>query len=132
MRSLSQVPGDGVRAGGARVLVVEDEPIVGMDIEAILSEAGLEVVGPVSSVSEALELISSAPIECALIDFVLTDGNALDVVARLTDSSIPFAFVTGVSRDGIPAAYGDIPTVGKPFAAAELVSCVRNICSRAA
>lgn len=112
-------------------MVVEDEPIVGMDIEAILSEAGLQVVGPVSSATEALELISSGPVECALIDYVLTDGNALDVVAKLTDSSIPFAFVTGLSRDGIPAAYGNVPTVGKPFAAAELLSCVRTMCKAA-
>lgn len=124
-RSCSELPPKGVR-----VLVVEDEPIVGMDIEAILSEAGLQVVGPVASAIEALELIRPGQVECALIDFVLTDGDASAVVAKLTDNSIPFAFVTGLSREGIPPAYGDVPTVSKPFAAAELLSCVRTICGR--
>lgn len=111
-------------------MVVEDEPIVGMDIEAILSEAGLQVVGPVTSALEALELIGSGQLDCALIDFVLTDGDASDVIAKLTGNSIPFAFVTGLSRDGIPPAYGDIPTVSKPFAASELLNCVSIMCKR--
>lgn len=111
-------------------MVVEDEPIVGMDIEAILSEDGLQVVGPVASAVEALELIGAGQVDCALIDFVLTDGDASDVVAKLADRSIPFAFVTGLSRDGIPPVYGDIPTVSKPFATAELLSCVRTMCDR--
>lgn len=112
----------------ARILVVEDEPIVGMDIEAILSEAGLHVVGPVASSSEALEMLGAEKVDCALIDFVLADGDAGDVIAKLTDRSVPFAFVTGMSRDAIPGAYCKIPTVGKPFSAAELLNCVRAMC----
>jgi len=112
------------------VLVVEDEPIVGMDIEAILSEAGLEVIGPATSAGEALELIGSGQVQCALIDYVLTDGDASEVAAKLAENGIPFAFVTGLSRDGIPPAYSDTPTVSKPFAAAELLSCVQRMCGR--
>lgn len=112
----------------ARILVVEDEPIVGMDIEAILSDAGLHVVGPVASSTEALGLIHSAKVDCALIDFVLADGDAGEVIAKLTTDSVPFAFVTGLSHDAIPEAYCNIPTVGKPFSAAELLNCVRTLC----
>lgn len=112
----------------ARILVVEDEPIVGMDIEAILSDAGLHVVGPVASSTEALGLIHPGEVDCALIDFVLSDGDAGEVIAKLKNHSMPFAFVTGMSHDAIPEAYGNIPTVGKPFSAAELLNCVRTIC----
>lgn len=111
----------------ARVLVVEDEPIVGMDIEAILSDAGLHVVGPVASSSEALRLIHPGKVDCALIDFVLADGDAGAVIAELTNNCVPFAFVTGMSQDAIPEAYSNIPTVGKPFSAAELLNCVRGM-----
>ncbi len=112
----------------ARILVVEDEPIVGMDIEAILSDAGLHVVGPVASSAEALGLIHPAKVDCALIDFVLADGDAGEVIAKLTNHSVPFAFVTGMSHDAIPEAYCNIPTVGKPFSASELLKCVRTMC----
>ena len=49
----------------ARVLVVEDEPIVGMDIESILAAVGFQVIGPAASVSEALELIGTQDVDCA-------------------------------------------------------------------
>lgn len=129
MRSLGPASGsDDLVQLRARILVVEDEPIVGMDIEAILSEAGLHVVGPVASSSEALELIRTAEVDCALIDFVLADGDAGEVIAKLTNHSVPFAFVTGMSHDAIPDAYCKIPTVGKPFSASDLLSCVRTMC----
>ena len=128
MRNLSLTSGS--EACSRRVLVVEDEPIVGMDIEAILSEAGLQVIGPATSAEEALELIRWDEVDCALIDFVLTDGDASTILAKLSEKNIPFAFVTGLSADGIPSAYSEIPTINKPFAAAELVNCVHLMCGR--
>src|SRR5690606_30966561 len=86
------------------------------------------VVGPVASSTEALGLIHSAKVDCALIDFVLADGDAGEVIAQLTTDSVPFAFVTGLSHAAIPEAYCNIPTVGKPFSAAELLNCVRTMC----
>lgn len=112
----------------ARVLVVEDEPIVGMDIESILAAVGFQVIGPAASAAEALELIHAESVDCALIDYLLTDGDAHDVVARLTDLAVPFAFVTGLSRDALPEAYCDVPTVGKPFVASDLLTCVHTMC----
>ena len=109
-----------------RLLVVEDELLVALDIESILSEAGMVVIGPASSAGEALELIASGGADAALIDANL-GGEPITAVARaLSERGIPFAYVTGYGRESLPAAH-PAPIVTKPFDAAQLLAAVRQL-----
>jgi CheY-like chemotaxis protein len=86
-------------------LVVEDELLVALDIESILSEAGMDVVGPASSAGEALKLIADSPPDAALLDANLS-GEPIDAVAQaLSERGIPFAYVTGYGRESLPPAH---------------------------
>ena len=113
---------------GQRLLVVEDELLVALDIESILSDAGMDVLGPASSAGEALKLISDSPPDAALLDANLS-GEPIDAVAQvLSDRRIPFAYVTGYGRESLPPAH-PAPIVPKPFDAEQLLAAARRLLS---
>jgi len=75
--------------------VVEDEPLVALDLSAGLQEAGAEVAASTGSASEALNLIDSQPLDAALLDGNLNGRPVDDIAAALTRRKVPYAFVTG-------------------------------------
>ncbi len=81
-----------------RVLVVEDSALIAMDLEAILAAAGHTVIGPATSVAEALPLAAGDHVDVALLDVDL-DGELVTPVAEtLRARGIPFAFSTGFEQ----------------------------------
>jgi CheY-like chemotaxis protein len=115
---------------GQRLLVVEDELLVALDIESILSDAGMDVVGPASSAAEALKLITDSPPDAALLDANLS-GEPIDAVAQaLGERRIPFAYVTGYGRESLPPAH-PAPIVPKPFDAELLLAAARRLLAAA-
>jgi len=111
---------------GQRLLVVEDELLVALDIESILSEGGLDVIGPASSAAEALKLIADTPPDAALLDANLS-GEPIDTVAQaLSERGIPFAYVTGYGRESLPPAH-PASIVPKPFDAEQLLAAARQL-----
>ena len=112
---------------GQRILIVEDEPLIAMDLAASLAEAGFEVVGPAGRIDEALRLIGRARFDGALMDANL-GGQAVDeLAAALTRRNIPFAFVTGYGRESLPTAFAAAPMLTKPVDTAALVKLARRL-----
>jgi DNA-binding NtrC family response regulator len=109
-----------------RLLVVEDELLVALDIESILTGAGMVVVGPASTAHEALELIASSTLDAALIDAKLGGEPVNDVAQALSERGIPFAYVTGYGRESLPPDY-PAPIVTKPFDADRLLAAARRL-----
>src|SRR5690606_7244993 len=112
---------------GKRILLVEDEAFIAMEIEAQLVAAGCEVIGPATTIDEAMHLVSSAAFEAALLDANLgghpVDGSA----AALTQKNIPFAFATGYGREGLPLSFREAPVLSQPFGPDELLSTLGRI-----
>lgn len=107
-----------------RVLVVEDEPLVAMDIEVCLSQAGFRVVGPAANVESAMELIEAGGFDVALMDANLA-GQRVDALAQeLQRRGVPFAFVSGYGRDGLPEGFKEMLLVSKPFTDRQLTDAV--------
>src|SRR5262249_47185537 len=98
-----------------RFLVVEDEPLIAMDICAVLSEAECDVVGPAANLGKAMELIAAGNFDAALLDANLGGHPVDELAAALTRRNIPFAFLTGYGREGLPQAFRHAPMIGKPF-----------------
>ena len=118
------------RIRGRRVLVVEDEPLVAMDLEASLEAAGCEVVGPAPSVARALALIAEAELDAAVIDANL-GGDPVDAVAdALVAHGVPFAFSTGYGREALPARHREKPVLTKPFPPSRLLAVIADLLSR--
>jgi CheY-like chemotaxis protein len=112
---------------GKRILVVEDEPLIAMDIGASLSDAGCEVVGPAPSIESAKALIAAADFDAALLDANLGGRPADELAAALTRLNIPFIFVTGYGREGLPEAFRQGPVISKPFMPEQAVAMLARL-----
>jgi len=116
---------------GRRVLVVEDEAVIGMLMEDGLINAGAEVVGPACSVDEALGLIEVAAADGGLSAAVLNiglDGEmVLPVADRLAALGVPFVFATGYPAWSNRGLHTTAPTLEKPFDGDTLADAVRNL-----
>src|SRR3954454_10981456 len=75
---------------GRRVLVVEDEYIVALDLEGMLRDLGCEVLGPVASVAQALALLGRERPDAVTLDLNLLDGLAVPVAELLAGMGVPF------------------------------------------
>lgn len=112
---------------GKRVLVVDDEPIVAMDIEAALTDNGVEVVGPAGSIESAQALIDAGGFQAALLDVNLGGRKVDELAAALTRLNIPFAFLTGYERKDLPQPFRQAPMLAKPFSRAEVIAMLGEL-----
>lgn len=103
-----------------RVLVVEDEMLVGMLVEDMLAEIGCAVAGVATGLDDALSLARDAEIDFAILDVNLDGRESYPVAEALRARGLPFAFATGYGRAGLDGAYADVPTLPKPFLHADL------------
>jgi DNA-binding response OmpR family regulator len=97
-----------------RVLILEDDPFIGLDLQGIVESEGHEVVGVHRSLAEARTRLSET-FEFALLDIDVLDGKSFDFAASLNDRKIPFAFVSGSNRNELPARFRDAHFVAKPY-----------------
>jgi CheY-like chemotaxis protein len=112
---------------GKRVLVVEDEAFLALEISAMLRDSGMTPIGPTACSGEALGMIETLSIDCALLDVNLRGESTEIIAAALAMRSIPFAFVTGYGRDNLPRGFHDAPLITKPFAEQKLIATVREL-----
>jgi two-component sensor histidine kinase/DNA-binding response OmpR family regulator len=110
------------RSSGARVLLVEDEALVGLMMRAALTDAGYQVTGPFSSVSEALIAIKSARPDCAVLDINLLDGPVYPLATALTDAGVPFVFATGYDVRSVDERFKHVTVLQKPADRASLLA----------
>jgi len=98
----------------ARILVVDDEPIIAMTMAEWLADLGHVVVGPASDLNEAMTLCEAA-LDAALLDVSLGAHTAEAVAARLAERSVPFAVVSGHDSASTPPAFARGLSLPKPF-----------------
>jgi PAS domain S-box-containing protein len=101
--------------GGARVLVVEDEALVAMMIQECLAEFGYQVVGPISTTTEAAAKARDGQFEAAVLDINLGDGAVYPIADMLAARGVPFVFVTGYEADSVDSRFREIPILQKPI-----------------
>jgi DNA-binding response OmpR family regulator len=111
---------------GSRVLIVEDEFFIALDIGQQLADAGFEVVGPAPSVAKALSLVSEKGCDVAILDINLGGGETSEPVARkLRESDMPFVVLSGYSTDNQLPWFGGAPVLSKPLRMDDLVAALR-------
>jgi two-component SAPR family response regulator len=111
-------------AGPLKVLVVEDESLVALDIETMLEEMGCTVVASVPRLVKALELASRLDLDLAVLDINLAGEVVYPLAFRLAERGIPFLFSTGYSTADLPPELRDRPILRKPVMLASLKRAV--------
>lgn len=99
---------------GKRILLAEDEVLVGMMVHEMLSDFGFNVVGPMSDLASALKAAETEAIDGAVLDVNLGGDLIYPVADMLIERGIPFVFVTGYDDDSIDERYVDVPILRKP------------------
>jgi CheY-like chemotaxis protein len=108
-----------------RILVVEDEMLVAMNIEDMLLDLGHEVAGIAGRLAPALALAEEAAFDLAMLDVNLAGEASFPVADVLRGRGIPFLFATGYGAAGIAEGYRSAPVLQKPFRTADLAEAIR-------
>ena len=110
---------------GRSILVVEDEPLIALDIAEALGNAGAAVL-TTDTLQHALAAVEQADIAGAIVDRALKDGDTNPVCERLNERGIPFLIYSGFSKTG-RGACARAPHLEKPATEAQLVTAMVNL-----
>jgi PAS domain S-box-containing protein len=110
-----------------RILLIEDEPLVSMDMESSLTAAGCEIIGPAGTLEDAKLLVEDANYDAALVDANLAGYPVDELATALTQKNCPFAFVTGYGREALPSGFREAVMLGKPFSQDQLLTVVEML-----
>jgi CheY-like chemotaxis protein len=112
-----------------RVLVVEDEGLLALMMLDQLGALGYAVVGPASTLSEALHMATTASVDAALLDLNLHGVFAGEVAEILAQRHIPFLFITGYDRPP-PGFFANVGFLNKPFRVSDLQHAVESMLAK--
>src|SRR5438128_2079933 len=112
-----------------RVLVAEDDYLVGMSIAEELTSLGALVIGPVATADEAMAAVMTAEPDLAVLDIKLRDELVFPIADVLTERGIPYVFQTGY--DAVPVRYAPVPRWIKPFQPSALCLALGSLASTA-
>ena len=104
---------------GATILILEDEPIIGLALEDMLERQGAHVLFA-SGIEEASELIATEQIDSAILDVNVHGLQSYPVASMLAERAVPYIFATGYGDRSHPTEFDGIPTISKPYSAEEI------------
>ena len=116
---------------GLRVLVVEDELAIAMMVEMALQDQQCTIVGPYSSLEEALSAARTETMDVALLDINLAGEMVFPAAEVLVERGVPFLLLSGYGDTRLPPDRQDWPVCGKPFKLDELLSRLARVASKA-
>jgi len=111
-----------------RILILEDDPSIALDLQAILEEEGYEIVDVIGSLAEAHRSLDGS-FDCALLDIDVIGGKSFGVAETLRERHIPFAFVSASRPSEVPQSLRDAAFIAKPFEERALLRSVETIAS---
>lgn len=115
---------------GLRVLLVEDEFLVALDLEQTLRDAGCAIEGPIGDLASALRAVEEGSFDLALLDVNLGGQPVTAVADALAKRSVPMVFCTGYQAARLPERYPGVATLMKPFQGADVVAALRRAAGR--
>lgn len=98
-----------------RVLIVEDEPLVLIELEYTLTDLGYSVVKKAQDLATGLLLAQVPDVDVALLDVNLAGNTSAPIADLLQEKGVPFVLVSGYSEQGIPERLRNNPRITKPF-----------------
>ncbi|HXW70348.1 MAG TPA: response regulator [Methylocella sp.] len=112
----------------ARLLIVDDEPLVAELLLTWLADLECEVAGPADGVESALRLLSEGQaVDGAILDVTLADGDSYPIADALRSRGIPFAFATGHDHAEFAERFDGVLTLPKPFSFEDVQKTVAHL-----
>ncbi len=104
-----------VALAGCRVLVVEDEVLIGMVLEDILDMLGCTLAGMAATMDEAWALAKDSEFDVAILDVNVGADPVFPLADAILERGIPIIFATGSLPDSLPERFGACPVLEKPY-----------------
>ena len=109
---------------GRVILVIEDEPLIAIDVAQAFEDAGATVV-VTRTLAAALVAVDDNAISAAIVDHALGDGDSSEICQRLNERSVPFVTYSGFAH--LDGACADATHVNKPASPSVLVATVTGL-----
>ena len=119
-------PAGGISLIGVSVLIVEDEPLIALDLHAALSAAGAGIIAATDT-DEALRLIRRNDVSAAVLDVSLGERDCTAVCQALLHHRVPFLFHTGHANARMLQAWPEAPVLLKPVSHRDIVAAVADL-----
>ncbi len=114
---------------GSRILVAEDDAILAFDTVSLLQDAGAEVLGPATTLTDTVAIAKSALLSCALLDVNLRDEVVFPAAQLLKERSVGIIFQTGCSEpERLRQEWPDATVLTKPVPSSLLIRTVCDAC----
>ena len=111
-----------------RCMIVEDQALIGMSLEAFLEDAGFEVAGVFMSNAQALQWLEDDLPDVAVLDVMIKDGTSVAVARVLKKLGVPFAVYSGLPpKAECPIELQDVPWLEKPVSRETLVDGIGQL-----
>ena len=114
----------------ARILLVEDDPLVGLEFQTALTDAGVEAIGPMPDLHHSLTAImgEGCRFDAAILDVNLRGESTLPLAQLLSERGVPYMFVSGYDLDAaLPVELRRAPKLQKPVTGTQLLAAVRTL-----
>jgi len=109
-------------------MIVEDQALIGMSLEAFLEDAGFEVAGTFMSNAQAMQWLESDVPDVAILDIMLRDGTSLEIARALKARGVPFAVYSGLApKADCPLELKNVPWLEKPVSRETLLDVVGQL-----
>jgi CheY-like chemotaxis protein len=125
-----QGPSDAVSLDGVRVLVVEDDALLALDLDATLASRGCAVVGPFGTAAGAIAEVKRMAIDAAVLDLNLNGETSISVADALAGRDIPYLFLSGYDREVLPDTHKAAPLLRKPHRDMDLIRLLTRLLHR--
>ena len=110
-----------------KVLIVEDEMMIMLMIEDMLTDYGCESFASAATSSQALKYLAEQPFDAAIVDINLNGIRSDEVAEALVAKKIPFIFCSGNSVNDLPKKFRTTPFLRKPFTYENLTKMLNKI-----
>lgn len=112
---------------GLRVLLIEDEPLIALDVEELCLDLGAAKVVIVRQASE-IEHISLGEFDLAVVDILLGAESSLHIADLLVAADVPFVFASGYAHmPEVAERFPEVPLVGKPYSGATVIEALTTV-----
>lgn len=118
---------------GLRVILVEDEFLIAMEIADALAATGAVVSGPHATLDQALAAAEAETADIAILDIDLKGEEVFPAASVLRERGIPFLFYTGrADRETLRSTFSEVPVCIKPLDTKRLLEAARKLLPLAA
>lgn len=109
-----------------RILILEDEGLIALDLATFLERHGHKVVGPAATCLNALKLLQSQDVDVGILDLILKDETCEIVADQLDAKEIPWLLLTGIDFPSLPKRLKNVPSFARPIVKDQILAEIQR------